>query len=471
MQSEKSYLKIADWIHRVSDVFSGKTSPVATWCLDYPSSDRAPRFTHAGRVVQGWVLLKPQMAGAISRVRIICHLQPTFELRCPLMLKRPDVVGQILQQPADSHPQLYCGFRFTVPPDLCSFGLSLELDGQRWLLERVQVEPVMPDSTLLKVLKGRDDWLFLDNDTNFSVDQFTGRLRLTPRGLQGWQAYVDALRNDFEALRGPALMLVAPTKESVMGHYHPMVAAAVPTLQPVFDLLPPGQLVYPATELRETLGDGAFFKTDTHWTQQGAALAAALVAKRLGLAAEGVDQLLASDRYTTRKHTGDLGVKLQPRMQAPAYFLTSFHYSKWVVYDNGLPNFGRVIVIQYPDALEDTCCLIFGSSSSYSMFNYLCRFFRTLVFVHSAGNLDPSLIDAIAPDYLVAQTNARFMIRPPVADYNLRNTIIEKQNSLDSTAFERQAKIRNVGDMELINELGIKPWHVPVAAIDHKSAG
>lgn len=471
MQSEKSYLKIADWIHRVSDVFSGKTSPVATWCLDYPSSDRAPRFTHAGRVVQGWVLLKPQMAGAISRVRIICHLQPTFELRCPLMLKRPDVVGQILQQPADSHPQLYCGFRFTVPPDLCSFGLSLELDGQRWLLERVQVEPVMPDSTLLKVLKGRDDWLFLDNDTNFSVDQFTGRLRLTPRGLQEWRAYVDTLKNGFAVLRSPALMLVAPTKESVMGHYHPMVAAAVPTLQPVFDLLPPDQLVYPVTELRETLGDGAFFKTDTHWTQQGAALAAALVAKRLGLASEGVDQLLASDRYTTRKHTGDLGVKLQPRMQAPAYFLTSFHYSKWVVYDNGLPNFGRVIVIQYPDALEDTCCLIFGSSSSYSMFNYLCRFFRTLVFVHSAGNLDPSLIDAIAPDYLVAQTNARFMIRPPVADYNLKNTIIEKQNSLDSMAFERQTKIRNVGDMELINELGIKPWHVPVAAIDHKSAG
>ncbi len=471
MQSEKSYLKIASWIHRVSDVLSGKTSPVATWCLDYPSSDREPRFTPAGRVVQGWVLLKPHIADALSRVHIICHLQPTFELRCPLTLKRPDVVEQILTQPADGHPQLYCGFRFTVPPDLCSFGLSLELDGQRWLLERVQVEPFTPDSTLLKVLKGRDDWLFLDNDTNFSVDQFTGRLRLTPRGLQGWKAYVDALKNGFGGLRSPALMLVAPTKESVMGHYHPMAAAAVPGLQPVFDLLPPGQLVYPANELRDTLGDGAFFKTDTHWTQQGAALAAALVAKRLGLACERVDQLLASDHYTTRKHTGDLGAKLQPRMQSPASFLTSFHYGKWVVYDNGLPNFGRVIVIQYPDALEDVSCLVFGSSSSYSMFNYLCRFFRTLVFVHSAGNLDRSLIDSMAPDYLIAQTNARFMIRPPVADYNLRNTIIEKQNSLDSTALERQAKIRKVGDLELINELGLKPWHIPVAAIDHTLAG
>ncbi|WP_432697905.1 alginate O-acetyltransferase AlgX-related protein [Marinobacterium sp. YM272] len=469
-QSEKSYLKVAGWIQRVRDAVSGNRSPLLTWCLDYPSPDHAPRFTHSGRVVQGWVLLDPEKADTLSRVRIICHLQPAFELCCPLELKRLDVIERILQQPADGHEQLSCGFRFTVPPDLHSFNLSFELDGQRWPLQRIEVEPAVAENTLLKVIKGHNDWLFLDNDTNFSIDQFTGRLQLTTRGLKSWEAYVDALKNGFGAQRSPAVMLVAPTKESVMGHYHPMTAAAVSPLDPVFALFPPGLLLHPVSELRDTLGDEAFFKTDTHWTHRGGSLAAALVARKLGLSAEHLDRLLASDRYRVRNHAGDLGSKLEPRMAAPASFLTSFHYGKWVVYDNGLPNFGRVIVIQYPDALEEGCCLVFGSSSSYSMFNYLSRFFRQLVFVHTAGNLDPSLIDAVAPDYLIVQTNARFMIRPPIADYNLKNTIIEKQDSLDCTAIERQAQIRKVSDLELVTSLGLEPWHVPVSAIDHEAA-
>jgi hypothetical protein len=28
-----------------------------------------------------------------------------------------------------------------------------------------------------------------------------------------------------------------------------------------------------------------------------------------------------------------------------------------------------------------------------------------------------------------------------------------------------------VGNFELINKLGLKPWHMPVAAIDHTLAG
>jgi len=458
------------WVQSVSNKLMASKPPIQAWCLDYPSSDREPKLVQSGRLVQGWVLLPPKTENALARVRIVCHLQPSFELCCPLTVERPDVIERVLETSPVGHPQLKCGFRFTVPTDLAMFGLSLELDGQRWPLKQVKVSPTKPDSPVLKVLRGKGDWLFLDNDTNFSVDQFTGHMRFTTQGLESWQDYARAFEAGFEGLIQPSVLLVAPTKESVMGAYHPMTAAAEPMLQPVLDLFPQAQLVYPAYELKEKLGEEAFFKTDTHWTQKGAGLAAALVAKRLGVPAKPIEKLLAKDRYKTRRHAGDLGNKLAPRVYADASFLTSFNYRKWVTYDNGLPNFGRLMVIHYPDALVDETCLVFGSSSSYSMFNYLCRFFRRLVFVHTAGNLDPDVIKAVAPDHLVAQTNARFMIRPPVSDYDVMDTIHKKQKTLDETGHKRQSQNRYLGDMDLVRELGLMPWHEQVPNLDDRQA-
>ena len=458
------------WVQSLGKKLGGRKPPVLAWCLDYPSPDREPRFVPSGRVVQGWVLLPGKSTDALSSVRVVCHLQPTFELCCPLNVERPDVVERVLNDSPADHPQLGCGFRFTVPPDLAMFALSLEIKGQRWPLQQVKVAPHTPEDAVLKVLRGKNNWLFLDNDTNFSVDQFAGYMRLTDQGLASWADYASALEAGFDGLGRPAVMLVAPTKESVLGRYHPMTAATVPMLQPVFDLLPQEQLIYPAIELRDALGDEAFFKTDTHWTQKGAGLASALVAKRLGAPPNRVDRLLAKDRYKTREHAGDLGNKLRPRVYASASFLSSFNYRKWVVYDNGLPNFGRMMVIHYPKALVNETFLVFGSSSSYSMFNYLCRFFRRLIFVHSAGNIDPELIKVVEPDSVVAQTNARFMIRPPVADYSLKQTIHTKQRTLDEAGREKQSKQRYLGDMELVNKLGLAPWHERVPLPDDNQA-
>jgi len=104
------------------------------------------------------------------------------------------------------------------------------------------------------------------------------------------------------------------------------------------------------------------------------------------------------------------------------------------------------------------------------MFNYLCRFFRRLIFVHSAGNIDPELIKVVEPDSVVAQTNARFMIRPPVADYSLKQTIHTKQRTLDEAGREKQSKQRYLGDMELVNKLGLAPWHERVPLPDDNQA-
>lgn len=434
-------------------------APVLQWNLDYPSASHGEKFEAGGLVVQGWVLFSEPLT---ERPLVVVRWNNAFELSHGLTRNRPDVIQAHLNEPAEQHPQLTCGFRFTVPVHQ-RFELLLRLGGQEWLLGEVEV-PQVPARTsqALKVIEGREGWLFLDNDTNYSVDQHCGHLMLTHAGLTQWQAYLKGLADIARAGNITARMLVAPAKEAVLGpKYHPLEAGKLGPVDQVLALPEAELVVYPVPEL-VAMGDASFYQTDTHWTHQGAALAAGLLAKRLGLDAAEVDALLLSDRYKERAHKGDLGSKLQPPRSAPAFFLASFNYRSWVVYDNGLPNFGRVLVTHYPQALRDATCLVFGSSSSYSMFNYLCRFFRRLVFVHSAGNLDKALISRIAPDYLVAQTNARFVVRPPETDYDVRKTICDKQAALDAPALEQQARLRVEQDMALCESLGLMDWHLPV---------
>ena len=216
-------------------------------------------------------------------------------------------------------------------------------------------------------------------------------------------------------------------------------------------------MVYPVEAL-QALGDGAFIPTDTHWTHHGAMEAAVALATHLGLSSSHCRKALAKDRYKLREMGGDLGNKLTPRRTSRVEVLTSFNYARYKTYDNGLPNFGRLLVIEYPKAVSDGVCLIFGSSSSYSMFNYLCRFFRRIVFVHSAGSLDQELIASVRPDFLVAQTNARFVVQVPVLDQVLDGQIRDKVARLSKEERELVASRRLPAAPDVLEALGVAPW-------------
>lgn len=438
-------------------------SPVLRWELDYPSPEREPWLNNSGRIVQGWVLLRPEASKQRERVRIVAEWQPTFELSHPLEIARPDVIEQVLQEPAADHPQQRCGFRFTVPHRLRHFRLWLALDGERWPLRDVRVGDEGAQDGPIKVLAGRKGWLFLDNDTNGSVDQFTGRLCLTAAGLAGWQEYLAGGQTLAERQGIPWALLVAPSKESVMGgRYHPRQEGQGGPMSQVMALPEAAAVVYPVAALG-ALGDEAFIPTDTHWTQRGAMQAALALAERLGLEGDPCRALLAKDRYKLREVGGDLGNKLTPRQTSKVPVLTSFSHSRHKTYDNGLPNFGRLLVIEYADALSATTCLIFGSSSSYSMFNYLSRFFRRLVFVHSAGSLDPALIERVRPDFLVAQTNARFVVQVPALAQSLTELIHDKVARLNDEERAAADHRRIEADSGYLAEVGILPWEETLA--------
>ncbi|UTA78617.1 glycosyltransferase family 2 protein [Halomonas sp. XH26] len=453
--------ELTRWLRRRLKEWSSTTAsehpPIERWALDYPSEQRGSRFQPSGRVVQGWLLLPEDLVEMHAQVRIIAEWQPAFELCHPLEIDRPDVIKNIFSVSAEDHPQRVCGFRFTVPPKLGSFRLWLALEEARWLLQEVSVDTRdVETAQQLKVLEGKQGWLFLDNDTNGSVDQFMGRMRLTQSGLEGWDDYLHQLENVADEL--PWALLVAPSKESVMGaSYHPRKEGTSGPMHQVLSLIASAGVVYPVKELK-ALGDGAFIPTDTHWTHQGALAATIALAVKLGVEKKACMALFKKDRYKNRAMGGDLGNKLTPKQKSSVDVLVSFSHSRYKTYDNGLPNFGRLLVIEYPEALMTGTCLIFGSSSSYSMFNYLCRVFQRIVFVHSAGNVDPDLVKAVTPAYLATQTNARFVVQIPTVTHNLDEVIHQKCAQLDEKAFEGVHEKRIIASNDYLQTLGLLRW-------------
>ncbi|MGO3699076.1 alginate O-acetyltransferase AlgX-related protein [Halomonas sp. AOP1-B1-8] len=434
------------------------------WHLDYPSLECPPWLNQNGWVVQGWVLLPSSLSKSMEDVRVIARWNSVFELCHPLSLERPDVIETVLGEDPTKHPQLRCGFRFTVPRQLTSCTLELCVNGERIPLPIVSM-PELPDSAgaevaPLKVLKGKANWLFLDNDTNGSVDQYRGCLLLTDEGVKGWQRYF----KDFYALAekhgAASAVLVAPAKESVMGpRYHPYAEGAGGPIQQLLALPEAQVLVYPVQALM-ALGDDAFIQTDTHWTQRGAMAASKVLAAALGLDDRAVENTFVDDEYDELSLTGDLGSKLKPKRTCRISSLRTFNYHQYRCFDNGLPNFGRLVVLANGKALMPGTCLIFGSSSSYSMFNYVSRLFKRVVFVHSAGSLDPELVAAVKPDYLVVQTNARFVVQVPKVKQSLTTLIAEKRERLTEEEQEVVAKrqVLVTADDAMVTALGISPW-------------
>lgn len=338
--------------------------------------------------------------------------------------------------------------------------LTTEAGEQRIPLERLTL---MPDASAQELqasaLIGRQGWLFLDQDTNASLYQHLGYISLRQEAIDNWVTYAEQLTTLSGQVNANVLMVVAPNKERVMHAYHPYPMGAVTPVDQVVEALPDDFCLYPEALLKQ-MGDDAYHMTDTHWTQQGAMRVACEAVSRLGLAArEDAKRWFAEDQYKVVRVRGDLGSKLNPVRMAATPRLSSFDHQEHKRYDNGLPNFGRVIVWENSDAFLDQCCLVMGASSSYMMFPFLVRIFRRVVFVHSAGNIDASLVQAVSTQTVLVQTNARFMVRAPQLTWSLHDTILEKTEGVSMEEHTAAFAQRMPADQAALADWGLAKWN------------
>lgn len=399
------------------------------WWLDEPCNGQGvypDQLQSDGLQLNGWLVVHSARWWQLATKGILLIKTAAEEIMVPLSVARPDVVQRMLKS-GDGQDQLQCGFSIQVPLTSDSFSLCYRQGVKDLLLGVVTIRSEH------QVLKGKQGWLFLDNDTNGSVEQFLGRKLLSSYELFLWQRYAE----DLSALAQqhhfkPALLLV-PSKERVYSHFYPLKAGKQNPVDQVFNRCKSAcPVVYPEQQLRN-FSQPTYLKTDTHWSALGAKLGARLTAEALGFDSQQLTTLFANDQYRFYQKPGDLGSKIYPPVCADEWMLANYNFNKFVRYDNKLPNFGRVMLIEDDSALHAGTCLLFSSSSAYSMLGYLARIFKRLVLVHTAGNVDSSLLALIKPDFVITQTNARFVVKAPVTEYSVLDVIKDKLAEMPAT--------------------------------------
>ncbi|WP_020654758.1 alginate O-acetyltransferase AlgX-related protein [Massilia niastensis] len=419
------------------------TTALHAWALDFPQADAAARVSERGLYLQGWAL---GHQGSVCMGLVVRTRSKEGERLqdIPFNNGRPDVIQRVLGDAPAGHAQLRCGFMAYLKEIPQSFTLGVRQgDETVWLCEvqLTESEPVVNTENKqaeTQVIRGTGGWLFLDNDTNRSVDQYTGRLLLEAEGLGHWQTYLDACVSLAAGVAARHALLIAASKEQVLSEHYPHVKGALTVHEQVLGLSRPEHKVLDTVALLRARADRTecFIKTDTHWTERGAMHAALGLITLLGLDADIARRCWSDDVYYTSQFAGDLGIKLVPPVSEPTEFLQAPPAAREAVFDNHLPNIGRVLVFDCAGAQWGSL-LLFGASSSYPMLKYLRRLFRRIVFVHSAGNVDVDIVRHERPDFLIMQTTARFMIEAPDTSFDVTGAIRKKLKNADQALREK----------------------------------
>lgn len=391
------------------------------WALDFPAHERLEDLNQDKIKIQGWVLCSEYFE---KKSELLIAVNSEIVLEKEFNTQRPDVVERVLRQPIANHPQLFCGFVVHMSTELLvdGFQIGVRVDGvETWLAQVDFTEP-------MKVLEGSEGWLFLDNDSNQSVDQYIGQRILGAGELNSWREYLSAVQVLAQRANMRHALVIAPSKEEVLPHRYPFNRAQTTVLDQVCALAKPEWNVVNAAPVLATYKspEACFKQTDTHWTDRGAMLAVMAVLEQLGLDARKAEALFTTDVYELRREVGDLGCKMLPARSAETEFLKAPMPEQDAVFDNRLPNIGRALVFENSLAIYPWKMVIFGASSSYPMLKYLKRLFGRLVFVHSAAQVDEAVLLHEQPDFLLLQSNGRFLVQPPNLNFSLTDAVFRK---------------------------------------------
>lgn len=387
------------------------------WHLDFPVNEEAidsAALMREGVLFQGWILPDEEFDFSL----IILNGTDVYTL--PIHRPRPDVVSKVLGESPEETCRLICGFSKRIKLTQSSFSLGMIVNGTFTELLVGSIDGKF------KILKGKDGWLFLDNDSNKSVEQFNGKVKLSRTARKEWKHYLKSIDEYSTTSKIPTCLLIAPSKEMVVSEHYPYKESPNAPIYELIKMVPESlNFLYPVTELK-LLKQRSFRVCDTHWTFHGARKASQLLASALSEKGTSAFEVFADDKYARRRLTGDLGSKLFPPRGHIEEALHNFNYRRTVIYDNWVDNFGRIIVMSHEEAVLKKTLLLFGSSSSYIMFHYLCRLFKQVVFVHTAGSVDHEILEVVKPDYLCLQTNARFVVQAPRFNDSVQEYINQK---------------------------------------------
>jgi|GEM_PF-1496600 len=299
-----------------------------------------------------------------------------------------------------------------------TLGVRLE-GGKAYECLRFSLAPVM------EVLEGREGWLFLANDTNASVDQFTGKRLLTDDETHQWRRFSAELEPIQR--RRSLLFLIANSKEKVRPEHYPYEKASItPTEQVESVLAEEGIFHCNPVAAMQAIPD-SYYPTDTHWSGRGAYLAFVACMRYFGLE----DDFDALYDFEQRELVGDLGSKIDP----PAKSLSSVAVFRgksesYCRFSNHLPGTGNITILENDRPRYARTVVIFGGSSAGAggFAQLFANIFQRVVVVNLPGSYIHEIVDQEAADHVILQTNERYLAKPgrimqTLGEANLADTL------------------------------------------------
>jgi hypothetical protein len=279
----------------------------------------------------------------------------------------------------------------------------------------------------LKVVEGKDGWLFLAHDSNDVLGQYSGSLEFQESHFERWQEILERRVEWLDGRGAPYFFVIGPDThalypEKLPEGVRPVGDRPVERLtRRVKDSKSPARVIYPLEELLAAKADHPVGSpTDTHWSEFGAFVAYRTIAHELERA--GIPMRTISGQeltFTEVALPGDLGIKIGIETGTQLY--VDFPRSARLLHDNGVDNIGALLEFEC-DAAPVTRCLLLGDSYGWRLARYLAESFGRFVFAHTPI-LDRELVEREQPDVVISLLAERFLRRVPDDEHGA--TIIE----------------------------------------------
>ena len=263
-----------------------------------------------------------------------------------------------------------------------------------------------------KVMRGRDNRLFLHHDMNSVMAQHTGRLVLSESDLAAWVSLLERRTAICQARGLPYAMMFAPDP-------HAIYKEAIPELdgldvrRPVLNILERyqgGNLYYPLEAMRAARARGEVcHETDSHWSAWGALVGLRVLLAGMGL---GVPVLGDDDvRLFDRMLVGDLGSKFDPPVAGRTTQVQIKTPQSEKIWSNTVSNRGHMT--WWRSRRRDLPrALLLTDSNGWRFQVVMAESFSDLFVVHSP-QLDIEAIERFGPDVVVSLQAERFAYKVP----------------------------------------------------------
>lgn len=243
-----------------------------------------------------------------------------------------------------------------------------------------------------QVVLGGDGWLYYAS----TLDDYMGR-SMSDEDLELAASYLAALQQEAESRGVRFYFTIAPNKNSLYGERMPSfipenhAASNAERLKPCLERY--GVNYIDLFEVFAGEGDCLYYRTDSHWTDRGAALAADTI-----LAAMGKDAPYFSGSFCAGEpHRGDLYEMLYPTgtdQESSELYAPGFSYTL-----SGDPNKGNAMKIRSECPEKSGRLLCWRDSFGISLYPYLADSFENALFLRSAsydlGEIEKSGADTV----------------------------------------------------------------------------